>query len=266
MKVDIVTKDKEKKGNIEVPKQFTEDLREDIIKRVFESESSKSRQKYGASDEAGMRHSTYVSKRRHKYRGTYGIGQSRTPRKVTSRSGSRMNWVGAFAPQTVGGRRAHPPKAEKNWGKKINTKEMNLAFRSAISATLSKETIESRGQTVPEGFPFIIDESIEKISKTKEMHDIIKKLGLILEIKKEKKIRAGKGKSRGRKYKTKIGLLIVSAEDCRLNKSGKNLGGVDVKKVDELKLKDLAPGAVPGRITLWTKNAIEKMQKEKLYM
>ena len=266
MKVDIISKDKEKRGNIELPKQFGENIRADIVKRAFEAEQSKNRQKYGSSTEAGMRHSTYVSKRRHNYRGTYGIGQSRTPRKVTSRSGSRMNWVGAFAPQTVGGRRAHPPKAEKNWVMKINTKEMMLAYRSAVSSTVSKEAVEERGQSVPEGFPFIIDESVEKVSKTKEIQEIIKKLGFASEIKKEKKLRAGKGKVRGRKYKKRIGLLIVTAEDCNLSKSGQNLSGVDVKKLDDLALKDLAPGAVLGRITLWTKNALEKMKKERLYM
>ena len=49
-----------------------------------------------------------------------------------------MNWVGAFAPGTVGGRRAHPPKSEKIWSKKINKKENAKAIRSAISATLLK--------------------------------------------------------------------------------------------------------------------------------
>ena len=108
MKLDIISKNNEKKGQADLPKQFSEDIRADIIKRAVDAEQSANRQPYGASPEAGMRHSVQISKRRHNYRGTYGIGQSRTPRKVMSRSGTRMNWTGAFAPMTVGGRREHP--------------------------------------------------------------------------------------------------------------------------------------------------------------
>ena len=38
-----------------------------------------------------------------------------------------MNWVGAFAPGTVGGRKAHAPNAEKIFDKKINKKENRKA-------------------------------------------------------------------------------------------------------------------------------------------
>ena len=258
----------ENKGSIELPKQFHEQLRKDIIKRAVEAEQSANRQPYGASPEAGMRHSTYLSKRRHNYRGTYGIGQSRTPRKVLSRSGARMNWVGALAPQTLGGRRAHPPKAEKKWKKKINNKERNLALRSAISATLSKELAEKRGHILPDTYPFIIDSATDALKKTKEVIDFLKGIGFEKELEraKEKKVRAGKGKMRGRKYKKKKSLLIVTADDCQLLKSAKSIPGIDIVKVSDITAQLLAPGAVPGRATIWTDKAIEKLAKENMFM
>jgi large subunit ribosomal protein L4e len=268
MKLDIVSKNKEKKGSLQMPKQFTEDVRQDIIQRAVEAEQSKKRQAYGASPLAGKRQSSYVSKRRRDYKATYGIGQSRTPRKVMSRNGTRMNWVGAFAPQTVGGRRAHPPKAEKIWEKKINKKENNFALRSAISATLSKELAEKRNHAVPSEYPFIIDNSAEGLSKTNDVVEFLISLGFEAEMERadSRKVRAGKGKNRGRKYKKKKSVLFVTADDCALLKSAKNIPGIDAAKVSELTCEILAPGASPGRATLWTEKAVEKIGKENLFM
>ena len=267
MKLDIITKEG-KKDNIDLPIQFNEPIRADIIKRAFEYEQSIGRQPYGAKPEAGLRHSTYLSKRRHDYKSTYGIGQSRTPRKVLSRSGSRMNYVGAFAPQTVGGRRAHPPKADKIWIKKINKKELQLAIRSAITATVSKDLPAIRGHKVPSSYPFIIDESITNLKKTKEVSDFLVSQGFTDELirVKEKKIRAGKGKMRGRKYKKKIGPLFVVDSECALLKSASAIPGVDISIVDDLNIEMLAPGAVPGRVTLWSKKSIEKMKENKMFI
>jgi large subunit ribosomal protein L4e len=268
MKLDIISKNAEKKGSVDLPQQFQTEVRNDIIQRVVEVEQSENRQPYGASPLAGKRHSAFVAKRRRDYRGTYGIGQSRTPRKVMSRNGTRMNWVGAFAPQTVGGRRSHPPKASKIWVKRVNNKEENFAFRSAMAATLKKEMVAERGHTVPEKYPFIVDSSIDTLAKTSDVIEFLTSIGMEKELIRadSRKVRAGKGKSRGRKYKKKKGPLIVTADDCPLLKSGKNIPGVEVVKVKDLTVQLLAPGAVPGRITLWTEAAIKKIAQEKLYM
>ena len=162
--IDLTNKEISKK---DLPRQFNEEIRADIIKRAVHAIQSHKRQKYGASQDAGKKASVYLSKRRRAYRGTYGIGQSRTPRKILSRRGRRMFYVGAFAPQTVGGRRAHPPKAEKEWSKKINKKERRKAIRSAISATVIKEIVQKK-HLIPKKYPFIIDDGIEKIDKTKD--------------------------------------------------------------------------------------------------
>jgi len=253
--LNIEAKEKgEKKINIS-------EVNEDIIKRAFLAEQANNRQAYGSSKEAGKRHSVYLSKRRRNYRGTYGIGQSRTPRKVMSRRGERFNYVGAFAPQTVGGRRAHPPKAEKKWEQKINKKEKEKALYSAISASFNKEIVKERGHIVPESYPFIIEDKIENLNKTKEVKKFLETLGLKDELKRlSRKIRAGKGKSRSRKYRKKKGPLVVVSESCSLLKSARNIEGVDVLKVDDLSISSLAPGAIPGRLTIFTEKAVEKLK------
>ena len=80
MKLKILNKEGTEKGSQEMPVQFSESVRADIIKRAVLSLRSIKRQKYGAYPEAGKRASALLSKRRRKYRGMYGRGISRTPR------------------------------------------------------------------------------------------------------------------------------------------------------------------------------------------
>ena len=265
--VKVLDLENKEKGKIKLPKQFEEGVRPDLIKRAVLAIRSHKRQSYGASPEAGKRASVKVSKRRRNYRGCYGLGISRTPRKIFSRRGTRMNWQGAFAPGTVGGRQAHPPKAERIWWQKINKKERKKAVRSAIAATMNKELVEKRGHKVMNNYPFLIDSSIENLDKTKKVVDALIKLGLKEELERseKKKIRAGVGKSRGRKYVKRKGPLIVVSKDCMLLKSGNNIPGIDVCEVKNINAELLAPGAVPGRLTLWSKGAIEVLEKEKLF-
>ena len=268
MELSILSTKNEEKGKIKLPKQFEEEVREDLIKKVVLSMQSSNRQPYGADPEAGKRASAELSRRRRKYRGSYGIGISRVPRKILTRRGTRMNCVGAFAPGTVGGRRAHAPKADKSWEKKTNTKENRKAIRSAMSATMVPEIVKFRGHNIPDNYPFALEESFEALEKTKDVNEALKTIGLKDELKRsaQKKVRAGKGTMRGRKYKKKKGILVVVSKDCNLLKSAKNIAGLDVVEVKNLNAELLAPGSTPGRVTLFTKNSIEELEKNKIFM
>ncbi len=267
MKLQIVDSANKKTGEITLPSQFHEELRPDLINRAVLAIHSHNRQDYAAHSEAGKRSSAKLSRRRRDYRGSYGIGISRVPRKIMTRRGTRMNWVGAFAPGTVGGRRAHPPKTEKIWWMKINEKERTKSIRSAISATISREIVTARGHKVPDSYPFILDDSFEAIDKTKKITDALNQLGFQLEISRveDKKVRAGKGKSRGRKYKKKKGPLFVVSKAGNLSNAASNIPGCDVVEVKKLNVEAVAPGGHAGRLTLWTKSAIEMMDKENLF-
>ena len=267
MKLQIVNAKNEKKGEKEMPSQFSEVVRADLIKRAVLVIQANTRQPYGTFPRAGQRHSAYVSKRRNSYRTTYGIGQSRTPRKVMSVRGQRFNWVGAEVPQTVGGRKAHPPKASKEWGQKLNKKERRKAIRSALSANMDKKLVGAK-QKVPDSYPYLIESGVEELSKTKEILSMLIGIGLEKELERcqEKKIRAGKGKMRGRKYKKKVGPLIVVSKSCKLQKGADNIPGIEVVTVKKVNTALLAPGATPGRITLFTDKSIEVLEKEKLFM
>lgn len=268
MKLPIFNEQKSKVGEVELPAQFSESFRPDLICRAVHALQSSGRQAYGTNPESGLRHSSKLSKERKHYRGCYGFGISRVNRKILSRRGTRMSWVGAFSPQTRGGRAAHPPKAEKVWEQKINQKENQKAIRSAIAATINKPVVEMRGHKLPAEYPFVIDHTLEKINQTKTLQKALLALGFELELTRagEKKVRAGKGKLRGRKYKQKKSILVVVGENCPIIKAAKNLGGIEAVPVKSLNAELLAPGAHPGRVTLWSKKALEVMEKEKLFI
>ena len=267
MKVDVLSLTKTSIGKKDLPRQFDEPVRPDLIKRAVESIQANRRQKYGTDPKAGMKASAELSRRRRKYRGSYGHGISRVPRKILSRRGTRFNWVGAVAPGTVGGRKAHPPKAIKEWVRKINKKERRKAIRSALAATMNPEIVTARGHKVPESYPFIIESKVESLSKTKDVKDTLEKLGLKQELDRTstKKVRAGKGKLRGRKYRIKKGILLVVSGDCPLLNSAENLLGVDIIDIKNINAELLAPGADVGRLTLFTDKAIDILDKQALF-
>ncbi|MBD3313492.1 50S ribosomal protein L4 [Candidatus Woesearchaeota archaeon] len=268
MKVEVLSMTKTSMGKKDLPAQFAELIRPDLIKRAVESLQANRRVPYGAKDHAGMRASAELSRRRRKYRGSYGKGISRVQRKIMTRRGTQMYMVGAFSPGTVGGRRAHPPKSEKVLSKKINRKENRKAIRSAMAATTFRNLVEQRGHAVPKEYPFIVESKIESITSTKTIKQALEKLELKQELERtsERKIRAGRGKLRGRKYKSKKGPLIVVSKECPLINTATNIPGIDVITVDSLNTEALAPGASIGRFTIFTDAAIERLSKEGLFM
>lgn len=229
--------DGKKKGKVKLPSQFNEPIREDLIRRGFLALMSHKRQKYGSDPKAGKRQGKAFPKRRRKYGTTYGYGISRVKRKVLSARGSRFYRVGAFISGAVSGRKAHSPTSEKKVEENINKKERRKALRSAISATRFDD------------FPIVTENKVEGLQKTKEVKKLIDSLELGEEADKE-------GKR----------ILFVVSEPCELMKGANNLPGVEVTTVRNLSVENLAPGGNPGRITVWSREAIEKMNKENMFM
>ncbi len=248
VKVNVYGLDGSSSEKIDLPEVFNTPYRPDIIRKSFNVLSSNKRQPYGAYPLAGTRHATAsVGK---------GRGMSRVPRLTSGRRG-------ALAPCVVGGRRAHPPKAEKNWKEKINKKEKLLAKNSAIAATADKEIVTNRGHKFNENItlPIIIDDKFENLKKTKDVINTLDKIGIyddILRAANGKHIRAGKGKSRGRKYKTPKSILIVTGKED-IKKSSRNLLGVEVVKPKKINIEHLAPGGDAGRLTIITKSALKEI-------
>jgi large subunit ribosomal protein L4e len=237
---------------IKLPPIFQTPLRPDVIKRAVLAIQSSRFQPQGRDPMAGKR-TTAES------RGV-GLGIARIPRLKGARG------RGALAPGTVGGRAAHPPTSEKKIVKRIPKKEKRLALFSAIAATASKKIVASRGHSVEDvlGIPLIITDDLEKVKKTKEVEKTLIHLGVLSDlyrVRESRKIRAGKGKLRGRKIKQAVGPLIVVAENKGIIEAARNIPGVDVVTVNNLNAEILAPGTHPGRLTIWTNGAIERLSE-----
>lgn len=250
-KINVLTVEgKKSTSKVDLPKVFETAYRPDLIKRAVLSEQSKNRQPQGRSLTAG------------RLGAQTGVGPGRGISKVPRRHGSRTHHAsrGAFIHSTVGGKLAFAPRTEKIIVEKVNKKEYKLALWSAVSATGLKETIENRGHLFDEDvkFPIVVEDALTNIDKTNEMIATIEKLGISDDLARSqiKKVRAGKGKRRGRKYRRKTGPLLVVKDECEALKAGSNIPGVDIVKVQDLSIEMLAPGTHAGRLTVWTESAI----------
>jgi large subunit ribosomal protein L4e len=265
MKVPVFDLQGKEIKKIDLPKIFEEPVREDLIWRAFLATLSKKRQAYGVDVYAGKKTSAHYHGKRRLRHDTrmMGRGMARVPR-LHGRTAPHLLFEARVAPQVRKGRKAHPPKAEKVWTQKINKKERKKAIRSAIVAAGKKKFVLKRGHKVKnlKQLPLVTEDKIENLSKTKDLVEFLKKIGLKKELDriKKRKIRPGKGKARGRKYKIKTGPLMVVTKDKGISKAARNLSGVDVCRVENLSAEILAPGASPGRLAIFTLGSIKKLK------
>ncbi len=247
------------KGDVKLPGVFDTEYRPDLIQRAVIMIQANKRSVYGVNPEAGMVTSAdYYGRRRGGFRQTINRGMSRLPR--IKPGGGGLGNV-RRVPQSVGGRRAHPPKM-RDYSLKMNRKEYNLALKSAIAATRDASLVEERGHKLKDikETPLVVEDSIQKIDKTRDLLDALHALGLEDDLKRarEKKIRSGKGKMRGRKHRRKKSVLIILGKDEGVKKLD-NIPGVDIVELDEVDVEMLAPGTHPARLTVWTQSAIKRV-------
>ena len=237
-------------SQVDVPAVFSTPYRPDIIKKAVLAAAANKRQPYGPSKGAGMRHSV----------STWGKG--RGVARVQRIAAGRM---ATESPNNVSGRRAHPPVPERDWSLKINQKERALARKSAIAATGCADCVKARGHQFDDNvsFPIVVADAVQDIKTTAEVSDFLQKIGLGYDLDRAKfgrKIRAGRGKMRNRKYRTPVSVLIVVSErEIPIFESASNLPGVQIEEVSSLSAAILAPGGDAGRLTVYTESAFAKI-------
>jgi len=261
MKIQILSVEGKKKAEIESA-IFNRKIREDIIQRVVEAE--KRRQAFSPSPLAGKQASASGKTRhaRRKWKSAAGKGISRIPRKTFWRRGTQFYWQGATISSARGGRRAHPPKIlSMIKEKKINKKERQFAFFSALAMTASVKEIRKKYKSLEDKeikikFPLIVEDKILELN-TKDFFSALKKiLDELLEIAIQKKsARAGKGKLRGRKYKKSAGLLLVIGKEKE-----KKIKGIEIMKADQISVSDLASNG--ARLTVYTEEAVKELTEK----
>ena len=232
--------------DIELPALFSEEYRPDLIRKAVLALQSTRRQPHGTYPYAGICSSAVGW--------GSGRGASHVPR---IKNGSRA----AKVPQAKGGREAHPPVVAKVLIKEINQKEKQKAFRSAVAASVREDLVRGRGHLFEGEVPVVFEDKFESLTRTQDVITALTAAGVYQDIERAKasrKVRAGRGKMRGRKYKQRKSLLIVTTTQPL--RSARNLPGVDAVTIDQLNVEHLAPGMLAGRLTVWTEAALTRLE------
>jgi len=240
--------------SLPLPSVFAAPIRPDIVHSVFTAVNKNKRQAYAVAENAG--HQTSAE--------SWGTGRAvaRIPR--VGGGGTHRSGQAAFGNMCRGGRMFAPTKTWRKWHVKVNHNEKRYATASAIAASGVPSLVLARGhrvEQIPE-VPLVVASDVESITKTKEAIAVLKAVGAhrdVVKVLKSKKLRAGKGKLRGRRYTQRRGPLVVYGEDKGLVKAFRNIPGVETANVSSLGLLQLAPGAHLGRFVIWTESAFGKL-------
>ncbi len=260
MKAQIYATDGKASGEVELPSQFSADVRPDLIARAAISDQTKRYQPKGNDPRAGMETSARYRGRKEDFGSGKNKGTAIRPREVLPKG--RLGKVKRI-PSAVKGRRAHPPHVNKIIIEQINKKEYRVALISAIAATAHKSYVEARGHKVAIALPIVLDNSFEAVSKTADVH---KTLSMLIKDDLARclkpKLRTGVRKRKGGRTYPRSAIIAVSA-DAPVLRAARNIPGIEVVKVSDLTVERLAPGAKAGRLAIYTKAALEQIAKLK---
>ena len=242
---------------MDIPEVFTTELRADLVKRVFWLVGSHRLQPKGRDPMAGERTTAET------HNPPTGTGRSRIPR-VKGERYPRGGQAGGVA-SVVKGRLPHPPRSEKVIHFSVNKKERRFATDSAIAYTANLDAVKARGHRVKKpSLPMIVADDIETIEKTSELVSFLERVDLKAELERvdsRTKRNSGKRRLRGRVYRSGVGPLIVVTNDRGVGKAAGGIPGVQVTRVQDISVLDLAPGGVPGRLTIWTESALGTLEE-----
>jgi len=239
-----------------LPAVFTAPIRPDVVNFVHTNVRKNKRQAYGHSlvKDAGMNYSA----------ASWGTGRAvaRIPR--IAGGGTHASGSGAFGNMCRGGRMFAPTRVWRRWHRKVSVAQRRYAVASAIAASAIPALVMARGHRVSqvEEIPIVVNDEVQAFQRTKEALKLLNALGLddeLAHVNGSKKLRAGKGKMRNRRYVQRKGPLVIYSQDQGLTKAFRNIAGVDTCHVERLNLLTLAPGGHVGRLLIWTESAFKSL-------
>jgi len=242
-----------KGDQVKLPTVFLAPIRHDLVSFVHNNISKNSRQAYAVNSRAGVQSSAQ----------SWGTGRavSRIPR--VPGGGTHRSGQGAFGNMCRGGRRFGATRVWRKWHRRVNRGQRRYAVTSALAASAIPALVMARGHRIEnlEEVPMVVSgSSVKGIEKTKVAVKFLKAVGAYDDAKRaldSKKIRAGKGKYRNRRYVMRRGPLVVYKDQSKFALALRNIPGVDSQCVSRLNLLQLAPGGHLGRFIIWTDDAFD---------
>lgn len=243
-----------KTGTAALPGVFSAPIRADLVQIVHSAIAKNKRQAYAVNTQAGMQHSAE----------SWGTGRAvaRIPR--ISGSGTSRAGQAAFGNMVRQGRMFAPTRIWRKWHRKVSVNQRRYATAAALAATAVPALVEARGHAISavQEVPLVLT-GLSGVTKTKQAVAALSAVGAFDDVQKardSKKIRAGKGKMRNRRYTQRRGPLVVFADGEQALQSGfRNLPGVETCNVNALNILQLAPGGHMGRFVVWTEAAFNKL-------
>ncbi len=233
------------KKDIGQPKAFSYEEKPELIRRAAIAENSANLQPQGHFILAGMQTTATYYGAMNEYRSGRHMGIAIRPREKLG--GGRQGKVKRI-PSAVKGKRAHPHMVEKIVKEGMNRREYQGAVMSSISAC-SKNSM-------------IVDDSIEKVTKTKDMVRVIESLKLGKQLEEGRKKKIAKGVRRGTRMRHyKRSLLVVVKDDKGALRAARNIPGVDACALSGLTVNALAPGGNAGRHVIWSESAVRGIEE-----
>merc|ERR1711874_16219 len=244
-------------SEVRLPHVFMAPVRNDVVSFVHDQLSRNTRQAHGVDPKAGMKHSAE----------SWGTGRAvaRIPR--VSGSGTHGSGQAAFGNMCRKGRMSHPLHTWRRWHRKVNVKQRRHALASAVAASACVPLVMARGHRVMNVpmLPLVVDDTVSQVSRTKEFINLLKTFGAWDDVRRvvaSRKMRAGKGKLRNKRFKARRGVLVVAHDGCEsLRRSVRNVPGVDICNINRLNIRQLAPGGHLGRFCVWTQSAFNALEK-----
>jgi large subunit ribosomal protein L4e len=170
------------------------------------------------------------------------------------------------------GRMFAPTKIWRRWHIKINQGQKRYATCSALAASAAAPLLMARGHQVMSvaEVPLVIDSAVlegASVTKTAGSVALLRAVGAgddLDKVRGSKKLRAGKGKLRGRRHRQRRGPLVVydpETDGREIVRGFRNIPGVEACPVTALNLLQLAPGGHLGRFVVWTSAAFKALDE-----
>lgn len=206
---------------IRLPAVFRAPIRSDVVAMIHDQMRKNKRQPYAVAREAG--HQTSAE--------SWGTGRAvaRIPR--VRGGGTHRSGQGAYGNMCRGGRMFAPTSVMRRWHRRVPVAQRRYAICSAIAASGVPALVMARGHVIQgiDEIPLVLSDKasvpstsvseklicilqVESITKTKEAVTLLRRLHAWADVEKvykTRRYRAGKGKRRNRRYKKKLGPLIV---------------------------------------------------------
>lgn len=246
----------EKTGSVPMPIALTIPLRPDLVRYVHTNVSKNKRQAYAVTPRAGYETAAE----------SWGTGRAvaripRAPGGGTHRAGQAT-----FGNQARGGGMFCPTKIWRRWHRRVNVTQKRQAVVTCLAASSLPPLVMARGHRIGavSELPLVVSNGIESVQKTKQAVELLKGVGCEEELQRiadSRKVRAGKGKMRNRRYVSRLGPLVIYDEDNGIVRSMRNIPGVETMSVSRLNILRLAPGGNFGRFLIWTEGAFKKLNE-----